>query len=314
MHELYPAIDPYLAEHIDVGEGHQVYVEQCGNPAGEPVVFLHGGPGSGCNPVHRRFFDPSHYRIILLDQRGCGRSRPLGSTEHNDIESLAGDLETIRTRLAIARWQVFAGSWGATLAVFYARRYPEAVASMVLRGVFLARSEDLAWFFGDSGAARFFPDAYEQFVADISAPTVAGVIDAYHRHIHGADTGVALHWAVRWVTWADRLVTWTWGETDSAEPQDEQRLLAKTRIETHYALNRYFVDASPLLDDIDSLAEMRIVIVHGRRDLVCPVEGAWALHRRLPASRLNIVPNAGHLQIEPAMIDALVQETDRLRA
>lgn len=313
MRELYPAVGEFQAEHIDVGGGHRVYVEQSGNPDGIPVVFLHGGPGSGCNPNHRRLFDPSYYRVILLDQRGSGRSQPLGETAANDIEALSADLEVIRAHLGIARWMVCGGSWGATLALHYARRYPDAVTAMVLRGVFLARREDIEWFFGDRGVARLFPDDYEDFVADIATPSVSDIFAIYHRQVHGDDTVVAEAWAARWVRWCDRIATSTLTQTGNGQSADLRPLVAKVRIETHYAIHAYFLADEPLIGSAGSLPNVPISIVHGRRDLVCVPEAAWSLHRALPGSRLTMVPDAGHLQVEPAIVDALVREIDRLR-
>lgn len=313
MHRLYPPIPVLAAYSVDVGEGHLIHVEECGNPAGTPVVFIHGGPGSGCNAGHRRYFDPAHYRVVLADQRGCGRSTPLGETRANSTDRLIRDLETIRQRLRIERWILFGGSWGATLALRYAQTFPDTVSAMVLRGSFLARPEDLEWFFGGAGAARVFPDAYDDFVHPVPDGERRDLPGAYYRRIHGPDEGVALAWARTWSAWGNRVVTWTLPSLEAEDEIDPQRLLAKVRIETHYAVNRHFLAERPLLDAVGRLPDVPIAIVHGRRDLICPFDAAWTLHRAIPGSRLIPVPEAGHLAGEPAMIDALVGEMDRLR-
>lgn len=314
MRQLYPPVAASAVYRIDVGDGHRIHVEECGNPTGIPVLFIHGGPGSGFNALHCRYFDPAHYRIVLVDQRGCGRSTPLGETPANSTEKLVRDLEVVRHRLGIARWILFGGSWGATLALCYAQRFPNAVSAMVLRGSFLARPRDLAWFFGGDGAARVLPDAYGDFVGLIPARERCDLVGAYHRRLHGTDEKIALAWAQAWAAWGDRVVTWTLPPSESKNKTDRKKLLAKVRIETHYAVNRYFLADRPLLEAVGGLPDIPIAIVHGRRDLICPFEAAWALHRAIPNSRLVPVAKAGHLAIEPAMINALVGEMDRLRA
>jgi len=313
MHQLYPQAQALATYRIDVEEGHRIHVEECGNPAGKPVVFIHGGPGSGCNAAHRRFFDPAHFRIVLVDQRGSGRSTPLGETRANSTPVLVRDLETTRQRLGIGRWILFGGSWGATLALRYAQTFPDAVSALVLRGSFLARQEDLDWFFGGSGVARVFPEDYGDFLCPVPADERGDLVRAYHRRIHGSDEEMVLAWARAWTAWAERVATWTLPQPRTEEPTDPQRSLAKARIETHYALNRYFLSDRPLLGAAGSIPDVPIAIVHGRRDLVCPFDAAWALHRAISGSRLVQVPEAGHLAFEPTMTDALVGEMDRLR-
>jgi len=314
MNGLYPPLEPYDVQRVSVGQGHEVYVEECGCPEGDPVVFLHGGPGSGSASDHRRYFDPDYYRIILLDQRGSGRSTPLGETKHNTTWELVQDLDTVRKRLGIGRWLLFGGSWGATLALVYAQTHPDAVAGMVLRGTFLARPVDLRWFFEAEGVARVFPEAWEAFCRPIPATERDDAARAYHRRVHGDDPVVALSWARAWSAWTDRVVTWTLPPAPQAQEadQDSERLLAKVRIETHYALHRYFIAEHPILERVDALPDAPVSIVHGRRDLTCALEASWTLHRAVQGSRL-VVADAGHVASEPAMIDALVGETDRLR-
>jgi len=279
MHELYPPSPVQATYRLDVEGGHRIHVEECGNPAGRPVLFLHGGPGSGCNPWHHRYFDPGYYRIVLVDQRGCGRSTPLGETRANTTDLLVRDLETARQRLGIGQWILFGGSWGATLALHYAQIFSGTVSAMLLRGSFLARRQDLEWFFGPAGPAKVFPDAYSDFVEPVPVGELRDVIGAYHRRIHGPDKEVALAWARTWAAWGDRVATWTLPPSKAAEAADLQRLLAKARIETHYAVNRYFLSDRPLLDAAGRLPEVPIAIVHGQRDLVCPFDSAWTLYR-----------------------------------
>jgi proline iminopeptidase len=320
MNALYPPVDADRARHLDLGDGHRVYVEECGRPDGCPVVLLHGGPGSGCRPDHRRYFDPDHYRIVLIDQRGSGRSTPLGATAHNDTGTLAADLEIIRAGLGIERWLLFGGSWGATLALVYAQTYPARVLGLVLRGTFLARRRDLDWFFGPDGAARLLPQAWRRFRDQVPAGERADLPAAYHRLVHGADLGRAAQAARSWSDWADRVLNWNRPPSTSAAatPAATDRTLAKVRIETHYARHRYFLEDNAILTQAHRLPRVPVRIVHGRLDLVCPVEGAWALHQSLagvvPDTRLILVEDAGHLIDEAAMIDALIDTTDRLRS
>lgn len=335
----YPQIEPYGTRRLAVTPPHLLLIEECGNPAGVPVVVLHGGPGSGCRPLQRRLFDPGFYRIVLLDQRGCGRSEPRGSLLLNRTPDLIDDLEQIRCALGIDRWLLFGGSWGATLALLYAQAHPAAVSGLVLRGVFLARPRDLDWFFGADGVARVFPEdwqAFSRMVALEGSGDAAGarLISAYHREIQGPDRVRAQACAQAWCAWEDRVATWTLsgdaapsgdgaaqadcgergsGKADSGEAEAADRGLAKARIATHYAHHRYFITPNEVLRGATRLPEVPISIVHGRRDLVCPLEGAWALRRAIARSRLLVVPEAGHLDSEPGIIDALVGETDRMR-
>ena len=314
MNSLYPPLEAYVEHRISVGQGYELYVEECGNPEGRPALFLHGGPGSGCTLDHRRYFDPGRYRIILMDQRGSGRSTPRGGVESNTTWGLLQDLEVVRRRLGADRWLLFGGSWGATLALVYAQTHPDAVAGMVLRGTFLARAVDLRWFFGAEGVARVLPEAWEAFCGAIPAAERGDPVRAYHRRVHGDDPVVALDWARAWSAWTDRVVTWNLTPAPQGQEteQDPQRQLAKVRIETHYALHRYFIAEHPILERVDTLPDVPISIVHGRRDLTCALEASWTLHRAVPGSRLVVVPDAGHIASDPAMIDALVGETDRL--
>ncbi len=313
MKQPYPACEPYAVHHIRVDAGHELYVEECGNPEGIPAVFLHGGPGSGCNPDHRRYFDPACYRIVLFDQRGSGKSLPLGETGHNRTADLVADMETIRRHLTIDRWLLFGGSWGATLSLIYLLTHPGNSLGLILRGTFLARESDLEWFF--LGLRRLFPREWERFTQAIrNASTLDTLIDGYYEAVRDPDAKVALEAARRWSEWGDTVVSWhkraKTRKRDTAARQE--RMLAKVRIETHFARHRYFIDENEILARLGELPELPVAIVHGRFDLTCTEEAAWLLHRALPGSRFVQVAKAGHLIDEPAMTAALIQETDRL--
>ena len=313
MNALYPPLAPYAIHALDVGAGHRLYVEECGEPAGVPVVFLHGGPGSGCGPEHRRYFDPGYYRILLVDQRGSGRSTPVGGTAANTTRDLVLDLELIRAALGIERWLLFGGSWGATLALVYAQTHPAAVLGLVLRGTFLARARDLDWFFGPGGVARLLPGPWRVFQEGVPPAARADLIAGYYAAVHGADPGLAATAALAWSAWADQVSSWGRAAAPAAGAAAGP-VLSKVRIETHYARHGYFLEDNEILRRAGRLPAVPLIIVHGLRDLVCPLEGAWALHQAVPGSRLVVVEETGHLIAEPGMIDALVGETDRLRS
>ena len=316
MRVLYPPTEPYAARHLVLGDGQRLYVEECGRVDGCPVVFLHGGPGSGCQPDHRRYFDPDHYRIVLVDQRGSGRSTPVGGIAQNNTRNLIEDLETIRTGLRINRWLLFGGSWGATLALVYAQTHPQRVMGLVLRGTFLARQRDLDWFFGPNGVARLLPDAWRDFCDQVPKAARTGLPMAYHRLVRSRDAALASAAALAWSAWEERVLSWQrpFVPAVSTAPVVAAQVLAKVRIATHYARHRYFLQDNEIIEHAERLPTVPTTIVHGRLDLVCPLEGAWTLHQALPGSRLLLVEDAGHLISDPAMIDALVGETDRLRA
>lgn len=312
MKALFKPISLQTSHRIEAGDGHVLHVSECGVADGVPVVVLHGGPGSGCRPHHGRFFDPRRYRIILPDQRGSGRSLPRGEIRHNHTATLIEDLELVRRYLGIERWMLFGGSWGATLALAYARAYPDLVSAMLLRGVFLGRERDLYWLFGPDGVARLFPDAWAAFKAELSSDE-DDVVSACCRAICHEDEPIALKAARAWTRWADQVLNGglapSWEAAMSRET--EQRLLAKVRIEAHYAAHRYFISDDPLLESVSRLPKVPVSIVHGRADLICTAEASWQLHQALPGSRL-LRPEAGHLETDPAMVDALVGETQRM--
>jgi len=306
---LYPEIEPYATHRLAVGDGHELHIEECGNPRGKPAVFLHGGPGGGIETDYRRLFDPQVYRIVLFDQRGCGQSTPLGSVEHNTTADLVADIERIRTFLGIERWLVLGGSWGSTLALAYAETHPESVTELVLRGVFLLRSREIEWFY-QSGASRLFPDAWERYLAAIPPEEHGDLLRAFHSRLHGADEAVAMAAAQAWSRW--ELAT----SYLFPKPPDEsdEWLLVFARIETHYFVNGGFLRTpNQLLDDVARIRKIPGVIVQGRYDVVCPAESAWALHRAWPEARLEMIADAGHSTFEPGIVDALVRATDGFR-
>ena len=312
MLSLYPEVEPYAHSMMNVGDGHGVYLEQCGNPDGLPVIFLHGGPGSGCNPNHRRYFDPATYRIVIFDQRGCNRSTPRGCTEKNTTADLLEDMERIRAQLQIDKWLVFGGSWGATLALLYAERFPQRVAGLVLRGTFLARQKDVHWF-AREGANRVLPDYWEQFTREIPEQERDDLAAAYHKRLRAKDVNTRQKYARIWSEWATRVVTYNLTEQKQEQEQEDiQVLVDQVSIETHYAVNRYFIGENQILNEVSRIPDVPIIIIHGRRDLTCTLEASWALHRALPRSQFVIVPDAGHLAGEPAMVDALVRATDHM--
>lgn len=310
---LYPPIEPFAVDRLAVGEGHELYLEQSGNRDGIPAVFLHGGPGAGCGPSHRRFFDPERYRIILFDQRGCGRSRPHASIEHNSTWDLVADMERIRAHLGIDRWLVFGGSWGSTLALAYAETYPERVSALVLRGIFLCRPEEIAWFY-QQGASWVFPDHWRDFLAPIPASEHGDLLQAYHRRLTGSDAETRLAAAKAWSIWEGRCATLLPDPDIRRTFSDERLALSLARIECHYFVHQAFLRPNQLLEDAPRLSEIPGVIVHGRYDLICPLRSAWELAAAWPRASLEVIADAGHAAFEPGIARALVAATDRMAA
>lgn len=307
---LYPPIEPFDQRLIDTGEGHSIYVEQCGNPQGIPAVVLHGGPGGGCSPAMRRYFDPKTYRVVLFDQRGCGRSRPHASVEANTTWHLVADMERIRTALGIDRWVVFGGSWGATLALIYAQTHPERAAALVLRGVFLMTRAELDWFYG-GGAGRFFPDLWARFVEPIPDPERGDLIAAYHRRLFSGDTAEETRLARIWAGWENALASIE--HRGGEGPADYARAFA--RLENHYFINGGFLDFDgQILAQMDRIAEIPGHIVQGRFDMICPPASAHRLASVWPRAELSMVPLAGHALSEPGISAELVRATDALRS
>ncbi len=308
---LYPAIAPYDSGFLRVSPIHELYWEQSGNPYGKPVVFLHGGPGGGTDPKHRRFFDPQRYRIVLFDQRGCGRSRPHASLDDNTTWALADDIERLREHLGIERWQVFGGSWGSTLALVYAQAHPERVTELVLRGIFTFTLDEMSWFYGGGGTATMFPDAWAEFIAPIPEHERRDLLGAYHRRLTGDDPKERSRCATAWSLYECRVATLLPDPDVEAHCQDPGFTLPFARIECHYFVNRGFFERDgQLLEGCDRITHIPTTIVHGRYDVICPARNAWELHRRLPRSKLVIVDDAGHSAFEPGIIDALIRATD----
>ncbi len=308
---LYPPIDPFDQRMMDVGDGHSIYVEQCGNPKGIPVVVLHGGPGGGCSPSMRRYFDPAHYRIVLFDQRGCGRSRPHASVEDNTTWHLVSDIEAIRTALGIDRWIVFGGSWGATLALIYAQAHPVRAAFLALRGVFLMTKKELAWFYG-GGAGSFWPDLWARFSGLIPDEERGDMIAAYHKRLFSGDRATETRFARAWAGWENALASIENNGPLGESPAEYARAFA--RLENHYFINQGFLERDgQILEDMEKIADVPGTVVQGRYDMICPPASAVALTDRWPAGDLRIVPLAGHALSEPGISAELVRVTDMLR-
>lgn len=309
MPGLFPEIEPFDSGRLQVDEVHSVYFEQCGNPRGKPVVFVHGGPGGGSSPVHRRFWDPAVHRIVLFDQRGCGRSTPHAELRNNTTWDLIADMERIRAHLAIDRWQLFGGSWGSTLALAYAQEYPQRVTEMILRGIFLLRRREIEWYYQE-GASRIFPEAWQKYLEPIPEDERGDMVSAYYRRLTSADRKERLAAARAWSMWE--------GSTSRLVP--DPNLIARTgeasfaeafaRIECHYFINCGFFDnPNQLLDNMHRLSNIPAVIVQGRYDIVCPVESAFQLHQAWPKSKLIVAPGAGHSALEPEITEQLVAAT-----
>ena len=308
MRVLFPDIKPYATQRLAVDSLHTLYIEECGNPSGLPVLFLHGGPGAGCEPMHRRFFDPQRYRIVLFDQRGSGQSSPHAELRDNTTWHLVADIEKLREHLNIDRWVVFGGSWGSTLALAYAETHPDRVLGLILRGVFLCRDRDIHWFY-QHGANRLFPDLWEHFLAPIPAMEQHDLIHAYHRRLTGADELERLRAARAWSTWEGATLTLESNPTMVEHFSEAHRALSLARIECHYFVNQCFMEPDQLLRDADRLRTMPGIIVHGRYDVVCPLDNAWALYQSWPEAELRIVSPAGHAASEPGIVDALITAT-----
>ena len=305
---LYPPVEPFDQRVLDVGDGHRVYMEQCGRPDGRPVIVLHGGPGGGCSPAMRRFFDPAVWRVILFDQRGCGRSRPHASVEANTTWHLIADIETIRETLGIRSWAVFGGSWGATLALLYAQAHPDRVRALILRGVFLMTKGELDWFYG-GGAGAFWPDLWARFVQPIPQDERGDLIAAYHRRLFCGDLATETRFARVWAGWENALASIESDGATGEGPAEYSRAFA--RLENHYFLNGGFLDeGQAILDNMGRIAHIPGTIVQGRYDMICPPAAAWRLAEAWPAARLALVPRAGHALSEPGITAELVRATD----
>lgn len=308
MHQLYKPVEPYRTHVIPVTNGHRLYVEECGNADGLPVVFLHGGPGAGCESWHRQFFDPELYRIILFDQRGCGRSIPHAELAGNTTRDLIADMETIREILGIERWVVFGGSWGSTLGLVYAETHPERVIGLILRGIFLCRPRDIYWFYQD-GASQLLPDHWEHYLQAIPVAEHDNLVAAYYRRLTGDDELASMAAAKAWSLWEAQASTLLPRASVVEYFSNPFTALSLARIECHYFMHDSFLGSDEIIQRAGRLHDIPGVIVHGRYDVVCPVEQAWALHRAWPEAHLQIVPDAGHSATEPGIVDVLVAAT-----
>ncbi|MCU1717869.1 prolyl aminopeptidase [Pseudomonas sp. 5P_3.1_Bac2] len=311
MQTLYPEIKPYARHALAVQAPHVLYVDESGRADGLPVVFIHGGPGSGCDESSRRFFDPNLYRIVTFDQRGCGRSTPFAELENNTTQDLIADMESIREHLGIDKWVLFGGSWGSTLALAYAQAHPERVHGLLLRGIFLCREQELEWFY-QRGASRLFPDYWEDYIAPIPPQERDDLIAAFYKRLTGADQIAQMHAAKAWATWEGRTATLRPNPQVVERFTDANRAMSIARIECHYFINKGFLEPDQLLRDMPKIAHLPGVIVHGRYDVICPLDNAWALHKAWPNSELQIVRDAGHVASEPGNTDALVRATDAM--
>jgi proline iminopeptidase len=308
---LYPEIEPRLTGRLKVSGPHEIYYEESGNPAGKPVVLLHGGPGSGTDARQRRFFHPERYRIVLFDQRGSGQSTPHACLEENTTWDLVADIERLRELLGIERWQVFGGSWGSTLALAYAEKHPERVTELVLRGIFLLRRSEIEWFY-QRGVSAIFPDLWESFVELIPASERGDMVAAYHRRLTSDDPEVRLEAARRWSGWEGGTSKLIPDPALKGHFEEEAFALAIARIECHYFMNRGFLEREDqLLRDVGRIRRTPATIVQGRYDVVCPIETAWALHRAWPEADFVITPDSGHSAYEPGNSRGLVAATDR---
>jgi len=313
-YSFFPPIEPYKSGRLKVSKIHEIYYEEVGNPRGAPIVFVHGGPGGGVSPDHRRYFDPEHYRIILFDQRACGKSTPYAVLEENTTWDLVSDMEKIREHLGIKKWIVFGGSWGSTLSLLYAETHPDAVRGLILRGIFLCRKKEIQWFYQD-GVSHMFPEAWEPYLEQIPPAERGDMVKAYYKRLTSPDDNVRRAAARAWSIWE--------GSTSCLYPNAE--LIQETgsdmfaeafaRIECHYFIHGIWLrHDNQILEDLYRIRHIPCEIVQGRYDVVCPAESAWVLHRHWPESVLNIIPDAGHSAKEPGILSQLVATTEKFKA
>jgi len=308
---LYPALEPYRSGYLRVSPLHEIYWEECGNPKGKPAVFVHGGPGAGCSPSARGFFDPRRYRIVLFDQRGCGRSRPHASLVDNTTWHLVDDMEALRRHLGIEHWLVFGGSWGSTLALAYAQSHPRRVSELVLRGIFMLRKAEIDWFY-QQGASAIFPDRWEDYVAAIPPRERGDLVAAFYRRLISPNRATRLKAARAWSVWEAATSFLHPDEDNVAKWGEEEFAVAVARIECHYFVNKGFLEREDqLLRGVRRIRHIPSVIVQGRYDVVCPMMTAWELHRAWPEADFRVVPDAGHSALEAGITDQLVRATDR---
>lgn len=308
MHTLYPELHPYVQHSLATEPPHLLHIEECGNPGGIPVLFVHGGPGAGCEDYHRRFFDPESYRIILFDQRGCGRSTPHAALEGNTTQALVEDIERIREHLGIDRWLLFGGSWGSTLSLVYAETHPERVLGLILRGIFMCRPHEIEWFY-QQGASRLFPEYWQEYLSPIPQAERGDLVQAFYRRLTGDNEMQRMAAAKAWSLWEGKTSTLRPSEAVVEHFGNPYTALSLARIECHYFVNDSFLAPDQILRNAGRLKGIPGVIVHGRYDVVCPLENAWQLHQAWPEAQLRIIPDAGHSASEPGTVDALIQAT-----
>jgi proline iminopeptidase len=309
---LYPEIQPYETGMLDVGDGHQLYWELSGNPDGKPVVFLHGGPGGGSSPEHRRQFNPDKYKILVFDQRGCGKSTPYADLEHNTTWDLVEDIEKLRTEVSkVDKWQVFGGSWGSTLALAYAETHPERVTELVLRGIFLFDQYEIDWMYKEGGASQIYPDKFEEFLAPIPEAERGDLVDAYRKLLTSDDKDIQLTAAKAWSKWEGEIVTLLPSPSTVDHFTSPEVAVAVARIENHYMAAHGWLEEGQLLEGARKLTGIPGVIVQGRHDSCTPPVAAWRLKQAWPEVELNIIPDGGHLFNEPGILDGLIRATDR---
>jgi proline iminopeptidase len=310
LRSLYPPIEPYLTGMLDVGDGHSIYYERVGRRGGKPAVFLHGGPGGGISPDHRRLFDPARYDVILFDQRGCGRSTPHAGIEANTTWHLVDDIERLRELAGVDKWLVFGGSWGSTLALAYAQKHRERVSELVLRGIYTVTKGELAWYY-QFGASEMFPDKWEKFQAPIPQAERGDMMAAYRTRLTSPDRAVQIEAAKAWSVWEGETVTLLPDPALSSEHGDDHFALAFARLENHYFVHGCWLEEGQLLRDVARLHGIPGVIVHGRYDMPCPARYAYALHKAWPDADFHLIEGAGHAYSEPGILDQLIRATDR---
>lgn len=310
LRTLYPPIEPYESGWLDVGDGHEIWFERVGTPGAKPAVFLHGGPGGGCSPDHRRLFDPTLYDVMLFDQRGCGRSRPYASLEANTTWHLVDDIERLRAYAGVDQWLVFGGSWGSTLALAYAETHPAHVSEMVVRGIYMLTKAELDWYY-KFGVSEMFPEKWAAFQSLIPEEERHDMLSAYHRRLVGHDPEIQRRAATAWSLWEGETITLLPSPALAAQHGDDHFAIAFARIETHYFVNGGWLDEGQLLRDAGRLSGIPGIIVHGRYDMPCPARFAWALASAWPGSELHLIEGAGHAYSEPGILDMLIRATDR---
>jgi len=310
MRTKYPPIECFRSGFLEVGSGHRIYWEESGNPNGIPIVFLHGGPGSGTEPGHRCFFNPQIYRIVLLDQRGCGKSQPHSSLKDNTTWHLVADIEKLRAHLKIEKWVVFGGSWGSTLSLAYAETHPDRVLALILRGIFLGRKKELHWFY-QFGAHHIFPDEWEKYLDPIPPSERADLISAYYRALTSSDLATRRRAAQAWAGWEGATLKLFFDPNQFLQFTQDDHADAIARIECHYFINHCFFDTDNwLIENVSKIRHIPAIIIQGRYDIICPMESAWELHKAWPEAEFEIVKDAGHAASEPSITDALIRAAD----